>query len=173
MTDEKIRELFPNLNEFCSDVAGKLIKWIRDMEIESYDFLLEHHKGWYVSECPDVEFIMDGLRERFYEMEEFDDVILHMTRTTLSKAIGLGTMNDIQDQRINTIGEFLRYKKCDAKTRGRIIVWELTHFMNDGVVRNLESTHTFCSFSNNFNSFNVTRQLIAESFIKHYKEANR
>ena len=153
---------FPNLNEFCSNESKDLEVWLKANKYIDYSFLLD--ESFDVNDCPNIEFVVDGLMANFYEMEEFNQWVGGFVSAMVRPLDAKGIIDSGVTRHMDTALKFFQYKNIDQKVRGRIIVWEITHMMC------IVSEHLYPNITDG--RYAVSRKSIVRSMLKFYRRSS-
>lgn len=128
-----MRKYFPHLNEFASTVSNEIIKWMNDYNLQSHrtyeDIFACSDIEDLIDTCPDIEFMVEGIRQVFGNSEHFNDTIMYMANITSACCTVRHNMQLSQRRNIKTIAQFMSYGSIDKLARARVLLWELSQLM--------------------------------------------
>ena len=126
-----IREALPNLNEFCSEVSTKLIKWIKDNNLPHNLVSIGEREDILdlVESCPDIMFMMDVVREKYKDSVHLDSVVLYLSNMAMTTSMVKTNTSPVLVESFRTTRKFLKFNGIDRTVRARILLNSLVQVM--------------------------------------------
>lgn len=126
-----IRDRLPNLNEFCSEVSTKLIKWLKDNKLPYNLKKISEREDIkdLIDSCPDIMFMVDCAVEVTKDSYVMDEVCEDLINIAYSVKPNRSETNPTFVSATTTLRKFMRFKGIDRSARARIIVSSLTQTM--------------------------------------------